>query len=478
MIPLVLVVGVYGFIRIRVEQAELLQEDRRNMALTAKAIQIAVENALRDRQISDIHHLLFEIVEAQELIDRIRIFNRNREPVLVSNPLVIADELPPATLQYVIETGQPQDFYQRRGKQPVLYYLVPLRDPDGQIRGAMEIVHLAAGVEQRGRAAMWDVWLRLGVLLALVAVLTGLTLQRQVLRPLARLMEGIRRLGQGQPGTPLPVDRRDELGRVADAFNTMAEQLAEARRKLLVETERALDLERQLRHVEVLSVAGRLATGLAHEVGTPLNIISGRAEFVLQTLPPEDRRREDLAVMIGQIDRISGIIRSLLDVVRPAKPEIQPTSLPAVIERLLPLLRHTARRRGLTLDASVPDDVPPVLADPNQLQQVLINLVMNAVEATPAGGRVHVTVRQRVAAADSGVEVAVADTGPGIPPEILPRVFEPFFTTKPPGQGTGLGLAICRDIVREHGGDIRLESGPQAGTTVTIWLPEVEASPP
>jgi two-component system NtrC family sensor kinase len=266
MIPLVLVVGVYGFFRIRVEQAELLREDRRNMALTAKAIQIAVENALRDRQISDIHRLLYELVEAQELIDRIRIFNRDRQPILVSNPLVIGDELPLATLRSVIATGLPQDFYQRRGKQPVLYYLVPLRGPGGQIRGAMEIVHLAAGVEQRIHAAIWDVWVRVGVLLALVAILSGLMLQRQVLHPLARLMDGIRRLGQGQPGTPLPVERRDELGRVAEAFNTMAEQLAEARRKLLVETERALDLERQLRHAEVLTVAGRLATGLAHEV--------------------------------------------------------------------------------------------------------------------------------------------------------------------------------------------------------------------
>jgi signal transduction histidine kinase len=478
MIPLVLVVGVYGFVRIRVEQAELLREDRRNMALTAKAIQIAVENALRDRQISDIHHLLFEMVEAQEQIDRIRIFDPTQKPILVSNPLAIADELPPAVLARVIETGQPADFYQRRGKQPVLYYLLPLRASTGQATGAIEIVHLAAGVEQRIRTARWDVWLRLGVLLTLVAVLTGLTLQRQVLRPLALLMEGIRRLGHGQPGTPLPVGRRDELGRVADAFNTMAEQLAEARRKLLVETERALDLERQLRHAEVLSVAGRLATGLAHEVGTPLNIITGRAEFVLQTLPAEDRRREDLQVMIGQIDRISGIIRSLLDVVRPAKPEIQPTSLPAVIERLLPLLRHTARRRGLTLDAAMPDDLPPVLADPNQLQQVLINLVMNAVEATPDGGRVQLRAHRQPAAGGAGVEVTVADSGPGIPPDVLPRVFEPFFTTKPPGQGTGLGLAICRDIVREHGGEIHLESRPKAGTTVTVWLPEAEASPP
>jgi signal transduction histidine kinase len=476
MIPLVLVVGVYGVLRIRVEQADLLDDHRRNVALAAKAIRIAVENALRDRQISDIHHLIFEMVRAQDEIDRIRIFDPMQKPILVSNPLAITDQMPSAVLAEVIQTGQPAYFYERRGKQPVLYYLLPLRASNGQVTGAIEIVHLAAAVEERVRAAMWDVWLRVSALLALVALLTGVMLQRQVLRPLARLVEGIRRLGEGQAGPAVPVERQDELGRVAEAFNTMAGGLAEARQKLLAESERTLELERQLRQAEVLSVAGRLATGLAHEVGTPLNIISGRAEFVLQSLPAADRRREDLEVMIGQIDRISGIIRSLLDMVRPSKPEIQPTSLATVVERLLPLLRHSAGRREVRLDAAIPDDLPAVLADPNQLQQVLINLVMNAVEVTPPGGRVQLTARER-ATGRPGLELTIADTGPGIRPEVLPRVFEPFFTTKPPGQGTGLGLAICRDIIREHGGEIRLESRLKAGTTVTVWLPSAEASP-
>lgn len=479
MIPLVLVVGVYGLLRVRSEQAELLHEDQRNMALTAKAIQVAVENALRDRQVSDVHRLLSEIVAGQDQIDRIRLFSRDLKPALVSNPLSIGEEIPAEALRRVIAAGQPAGFYQPRGKQPVLYYLVPLRSPRGEVGGAIEIVRLATGVDQRIRSATADVWLRLGVLLVAVAVMTGVMLQRQVLRPLSRLMEGIRLLGRWEPGPPLPVERRDELGRVAEAFNTMAQQLTEARRRLLAESERTLDLERQLRHSEILSVAGRLATGLAHEVGTPLNIVSGRAEFLLRTLPADDRRREELEVMIAQIDRISGIIRSLLDMVRPAKPEMQPTALAGVMERLLPLLRHGARRRGVHLEAAVPPDLPPAMADANQLQQVVINLVMNAIEATPIGGRVEVTARRRSLGDRAGVEVAVADTGPGIPAEIRSKVFEPFFSTKPRGQGTGLGLPICRDIVREHGGDIRLESRVEGGTAVTVWLPGAEeAGPP
>ncbi|MGH6693612.1 MAG: sensor histidine kinase, partial [Gammaproteobacteria bacterium] len=199
--------------------------------------------------------------------------------------------------------------------------------------------------------------------------------------------------------------------------------------------------------------------------------------FLLKALPTEDRRREDLEVMIGQIDRISGIIRALLDMVRPAKPEIQAIGLAPVVERLLPLLRHTARRREVVLEAAVTEELPLVLADPNQVQQVLINVVMNALAATPSRGQVRIIARPLTAGGRAGVELEVSDTGGGIPPEILPRVFEPFFTTKPPGQGTGLGLTICRDIVREHGGEIRVRSSGHEGTTVTVWLPAADESP-
>jgi signal transduction histidine kinase len=236
-----------------------------------------------------------------------------------------------------------------------------------------------------------------------------------------------------------------------------------------------VDLQQQLRHAETLAVAGKLATGIAHEIGTPLNIISGRAEFLLHTLSQADKRREELTIIIAQIDRISVIIRSLLDIVRPAKPDIQPAALHGAVERLLPLLRHAVRRHGVVLDAPVPGDLPPILVDPNQLQQVLINLIMNAVQAAEPGGRVRLTAARSDEGGRPGVAISVRDTGGGIPPEILPRIFEPFFTTKPAGQGTGLGLAICRDIIKEHGGEIRVDSQLGQGTTVTVWLPEAAA---
>ncbi|MBI1737583.1 MAG: HAMP domain-containing protein [Candidatus Rokubacteria bacterium] len=476
MIPLVLVIGVYGAVRLRTEQAQLLEENRRLMGLTAKAIQVTVENAMRDRQIGDIQRFLGEIVEGQEQIDRIRVYDRNLTVTIVSNPLSIAELVPEEMLRRVLNTGWPEWFYHSRGTQPVLYYIVPLRTAKNEIEGAIEIVQLASGVEERVQAALWDVPIRLSMLLVSVALLTGLMLQRQVLRPLSQLVDGIRRLGEGAAGPPLPVHRPDEIGRVAAAFNVMAEQLEAARQKLLEETERALDLERQVRHAQTLAVAGRLATALAHEVGTPLNIISGRAEFLMQSLPRDDRRREELGIIVGQIDRISGIIRALLDTVRPAKPEIQRVDLTVVVGRLLPLLRHAARRTHVTLEAAKPEPLPHVLADPNQLDQLLINLTVNAIEAAPEGGWVGIEAAAAARDGRDGVCLVVRDTGPGIPDDLRARVFEPFFTTKPPGRGTGLGLTICRDIVKEHGGEIRVEENPGGGTAVSVWLPAAETA--
>jgi signal transduction histidine kinase len=135
------------------------------------------------------------------------------------------------------------------------------------------------------------------------------------------------------------------------------------------------------------------------------------------------------------------------------------------------LLRYAARQRHVTLEADLAPALAPMLADASQLQQVLINLVVNAVEATPAGGRVTVRATPQVRAGITGVTLAVVDTGSGIAPEHLPRLFEPFFTTRPRGQGTGLGLAISREIVRAHRGEIDVETSLGEGTTMTAWIP-------
>lgn len=476
-IPALLVIGAHGLLRVRQEDAQLLREDQENLALTGRAVQIAVENALRDRQIPDVRRLLVEMVEQQDAIDRIRLFDHDLKPVLVSNPLAIGEAIPAAELRRVVQTGRSESFFQR-GHPSFLFYLAPLRRGPGQAQGAMEIVRLGAAVDRRLRVAIVDVFVRLSALVVVLVVVSVVALQLQVLRPLARLTASIQRLGQGEPGPPLAVPRRDELGRVAEAFNEMATRLARARAQLVAETQRAVEMEHQLRRSGTLAVAGKLTSALAHEVGTPLNIISGRAEFVLKGMSPADPARQDLETIIGQIDRISRIINSLLDTVRPQRPELREVAVESVIEPLLPLLRHAARARGVMLAGLTGAvDLPPIIVDPGQVQQVLINLILNALEATPVDGRVEVRAARAAQEGRPGVALSVADTGTGISADVLPRIFEPFFTTKPTGQGTGLGLSICRDIVKTHDGNIRVESQAGRGTTFTVWMPSAETEP-
>ncbi len=261
---------------------------------------------------------------------------------------------------------------------------------------------------------------------------------------------------------------------MAAAFNEMAARLDHARRELVAESERALDLERQLRHAATLAVAGKLASSIAHEIGTPLSIILGRAEFLLTMAPPASAERRELESIVGQIERITKTIHALLGTVRFQHPEVRPTALTDALDAFLPLLRPAARRRGVTLTTDVPERLPALLADPAQLQQVLINLVLNALDATAAGGQIDVSAAPRERDGRPGLAVSVTDTGAGIKPEHLPRVFEAFFTTKARGEGTGLGLAICRDIVQAHDGSIEVTSELGVGTTFTIWVPAAE----
>ena len=471
-IPPILVVGVYGLLRVRTGRAELLADTERTVILVAKAVRASIERGLREPRGSDLEGILAEIVKDQEQIDRIRIFDRSLNPLFVSNRLPSADAVPTEVLRRVAETGQPEGVPSGVGKTRLFSYVLPVRTNRGAVVATMEVAHLMSPIDERVRNATWDIIVRLSLLVVSMTLLTGIVLQREVLRPLSRLMEGITHLGRGESARPLPVDRRDELGRVAEAFNAMAAQLHGARQDLLRETEHTLDLEQQLRHSATLAVAGRLASGIAHEIGTPLNIISGRAEFILQNLPPDDVRRAELDVIVGQIDRITAMIRSLLDTVRPVKPEIRPVVLKDVVDRLLLLLDYAARRHGVTLDVSVPADLPMVRADRNQLQQVLINILMNAFEAARPAGHVQLVARDALRGTRAGVEISIRDNGPGIPASIQPKIFEPFFSTKPPGEGTGLGLPICRDILKGLGGEITLYSEPGAGATFVVWLAE------
>jgi signal transduction histidine kinase len=233
-------------------------------------------------------------------------------------------------------------------------------------------------------------------------------------------------------------------------------------------------LEGQLLRAEKLATVGVLAAGIAHEIGTPMGIIRGRAEYVRGKLGLEHPQGASLGTIIEQIDRVSRTLRQLLDFSRLQPTETHAVTLAPVVEGVRELLSLETGRRRVRLRVEVAGGLPPLAADPDQLQQVLVNLVLNACDACEAGGQVVLSASPAGAeplGAWGGVRMTVEDTGCGIPPEHLHQVFDPFFTTKKRGKGTGLGLTMVAHIVRNHGGRIELDSEPGRGTRVTLLWP-------
>ena len=229
-------------------------------------------------------------------------------------------------------------------------------------------------------------------------------------------------------------------------------------------------LEMQLRRAERLAELGTLASGMAHEIGTPMNVILGRAEYLLQRTADEGMKK-GLATIITQVERITKVMNQLLAFARRRLPERRAVDLCEIVDDSLEMFQERIAQNRITIEKAIEPNMPSVHADRDQLIQVLINLVMNSIHAMPEGGRLRLSLARE----NSHARLSLSDTGHGMPEEIRSQVFDPFFTTKDFGKGTGLGLTVVKGIIEEHGGTIAVESEVDKGTTVWIRLPLDEA---
>lgn len=379
--------------------------------------------------------------------------------------------------------------------------------------GSISIAIMLPLLESAWVTALYIFLLLVGEL-AIFAVFGRSLVQQQILAPIDKLVEGAEAIARGELDRRLPAGETREIQQLSDALNRMAERLI-ADQELLSANIRSLDDTNQLLteardamvHAEKLASAGRLAAGIAHEIGNPLGAILGYVGLARRNA--DDRAKELLEAAEREARRIDRIVHGLLDYSRPRDARIRPLDINTVVNETVELLQTQGRfadvRSHLALDA----DLPLVECDPYQLQQVLVNLLMNAADAMEGRSEPLVRVctlvrkarsrpklvarrkddpptvnyahRRRLSAppahgdpAPDGadvVEITVEDNGPGISEELLSQVFEPFVTTKEPGKGTGLGLAVCARLIDGMGGVIRAESPKSGGALFTIVLP-------
>ena len=318
------------------------------------------------------------------------------------------------------------------------------------------------------------------LLVIVVAGLTALALGYWLVGvPVQQVRDHARAVAGGDLDSRLTLKRRDEMGELAGDLNDMSRQLGDARARLAAETEARISTLEQLRHTDRLTTVGRLAAGIAHELGTPLNVVAGRAHRIVSMGGPA---AEYAAIIAEQATRMTAIIRQLLDFSRRQGPRLGMANLRALAARTLDMLGAIAERQRVALELRGGEDLPMARVDQSQMQQALANVILNGIQAMPRGGTLRVEISRAHghppdvpdATAEDYLRITVSDEGEGIAPDVLPHIFEPFFTTKGVGEGTGLGLPVTHGILQEHGGWITVESELGRGTSFSMYVRPAE----
>jgi len=348
--------------------------------------------------------------------------------------------------------------------------------------GGQNIGMLYVGVLERPYMdSLWrTLFLFLGIALGGVALvhLVAVRVARRISGPIHAMAEAAQRVAQGDYAQKVPTGSQDELGYLARNFNAMTSELertnqalqesaGELERKVEQRTAELQAIQAHLIQSEKLAAVGKLAAGVAHEINNPLTGILTNSSLMLEDLAPDHPWRDDVQTIVSETLRCRNIVKGLLDFARQTKPQRTLINMNDVAEGVLNLVRNQSSFRSIHVTTGLDPTLPAVMADNDQMRQVVLNIVLNAGEAMAQGGELRVT--SRVDAAQKGIELRISDSGPGIPNDVKTRLFEPFFTTKK--MGTGLGLAIAYGIMERHKGQLRVETEPGRGTSFTVALP-------
>ncbi len=451
-----------GYLGVAERIAEIEKDWRSDQELLARAIIPAVTRAERLEGLAAAHYTLNYLAQAQEQREARWVeldpdAEAERRPMVDLAKIRLSDH---EDIQSILEIDH-------KGRRHLYTYA---SIPSGVTDDAIGTLELSRSLPSISRLSQSIIDKELEVILWFVAVATVLVLFLGIWfvgRPVSRLAAHADAIGRGDLDARVTVRSGDELGYLAKTMNDMATRLQKARRRVDEEHRAREQALEQMRHAERLATVGQLAAGVAHEVGTPLSVIRGRATILQETPDLSDESKRHAEIVIAQVDRIAKIVRGLLDFARQGEPERSNVDLCQLLDSCVELLRVEARKKSLGLAFECPDKTVIAHVDEGQLQQVVMNLLVNAIHASESG-----TVKAGCRNGANGqVHVWVEDEGAGMTADVREKLFEPFFTTKDIGEGTGLGLAVSYGIVQEHGGSIEVRSELGEGTRFDIMLP-------
>ena len=474
---IVLVLSGYGYLDILSRRDILIRKMKAEVRSTGRTLQVSLETISLPEKMEYVQGLIDAVSEYERTLGVI-VYYQKRNLILHSHSLEKGIEPYLDLINRSIREDRPQEEFGTFQKVPIYSYAFPLKDSRGTSMGGVSILQRTSFMEEDIEKAKHNILITMFVLIGGTVALILFRTRKWVTQPISKLMEGIENLAKGNLDHQIDLKGGDELSKLARAFNQMAVDLRKAQEQIIREGEAKLELERSLRQSEKLATIGQLASGLAHEIGTPLNIIYGRTELIRRRL--EDKEiQKNLDTILHQTERITKIIQQLLGFVRKKKPEQKALNISNILENTLDLLDHQIQKQRVTVVKEWRDNLPSVIGDPDQLQQVFLNLFLNAIQSMPDGGTLRLSVSTKRISKEGledgqqqYMEVCVKDTGAGMEREVIQNIFNPFFTTK--DAGTGLGLMVTQGIVQDHEGWIMVESEVEKGSVFKVYLPSLQ----
>jgi len=470
-IIIIIVLSGYGYLNILSRRDILIRKMKLEAKSIGRTLNFPLEKISLPREMEYVQELI-DSVEEYEVTLGIIVYHQEKDLIFRSKSIKEGFEPYLKSIKNSLKEDVPKEEFGVYKEWPVFLYTFPFKDRRGKNIGGVTILQHSTFVEEDIKKAEWSILTTTLLLIGGTVALIFFTTRRWVANPLFQLRDGIKNIARGNLNSRIDLRRgSEEISEVTKAFNQMAVDLKQARDQIIQETEAKLELEKSLRHSEKLTIIGKLASELAHEIRTPLTSINIFIQSLEKEIDIDEDREQDFRIIKKEIDRINENISRLLNFARPEEPQFQQINAHELLKDTLGLLMPKIKKNNIQLDLSLTDPLPPMEGDSKQLGQVLLNLLLNAIEAMPQGGtlKIQSNIETNPDNKDKFFQIVIQDTGQGIPESDIPHLFEPFFTTKK--EGTGLGLSIVNSLVQKHHGRIEVESELGRGSSFILTLP-------
>ena len=483
------IITIFAYLMLQAQRRQLLAEVERSANQLSETIKSSTHYDMLLNRSESVHRII-NTIGAQEGIEKVRIFNKEGRIIRSTDPGDIGQMVDQHTeacdmchaadkpLERVPASERTRIFTSASGTSTFGIINPIYNEPscwqnachahkeDQKVLGVLDVTMSLEEVDRSIQAGRMRLLIFALIAIAAISLIIYWLVNHIVLRPIGEIAKATRKVAAGDlTHSVATIDKNDEIGRLATSFNVMTERLAEARQQLL--------------QSDKLASLGRLAAGVAHEINNPLTGVLTYSSFLLKNADDQPELKEDLEVIVRETKRCREIVKGLLDFSRQSASTARPTAVNEIVRNACRIVEHQLSIQKIRIEMKLPEEAPMVNADPMQIEQVLVNLLVNAADAIgEAGGTITIEAGMASAAdtvngltsPEDMARIRVTDTGCGISAEGLNKLFEPFYTTKG-AKGTGLGLSIVWGIIEKHQGRIKVDSIVGRGTTVTVLLP-------